>query len=280
MNLDDLIGRYARPDLRRSTVAGHLVSLRALRDSMRGGRTLARIARGDVVRCLEGGTQGGWSKATTAKHARYLHAAFAYAVRMGWCDSNPATNLGVKQSFRAKEWQYVTSEAVKGAIERTENVELRAALALARWAGLRINEALRTEWCDVDLAARTLTVHPTPDDNGRREEGTKGHHRVVPLDPRIIPFLVENGDDKVCGTLIYRQYNRLVKRVATWQGAPWHTLRKSCGMDWADLVPIHTVADWMGNGIVVASRHYLKPHAKHFEIVSRCVDIGGANPIN
>lgn len=270
MRLSDFIAQYARPDLRRATVAGHVVSLKMLADAARPGITLAKVKRADVLRTLEGGTARGLSRATVAKHARYLCAAFAYAVRMGHIEDNPATSTGIKHRHRPKDWEHVSSADIQGLLMGLDNHELRAAIALARWAGCRINEALRVQWSHVDEKGGTILILPTPDDWGRCEEGTKGKRRVVPLDPRVRLHIGQRGadDDRVCGSLLYRDYRRLLHRVATWKGAPWHTLRKSCGMDWADKVPISTVADWMGHSVQVASQYYLRPHAAHFAAIT------------
>lgn len=270
MKLSDFIAGYSRPDLRRSTVAGHVVSLKMLAASVRPGITLAAIKRGDIMRTLEQGIARGLSRPTIAKHARYLCAAFGYAVRMEYVEANPAQNIGIAQKHRPKDWEYVSGDDIQALLAGVDCPELRAAVALARWAGCRINEALRVRWCDVDMKGGAITILPTPDDWGRCEEGTKGKRRVVPLDPRVRLYLGERGadDDRVCGSLMYRDHRRPLRAMATWKGAPWHTLRKSCGMDWADKVPISTVADWMGHSVQVASQYYLRPHAAHFAAIT------------
>lgn len=268
MQLSQFVAGYTRPDLREATRRGHAASLRLLVSIVGGGTPLAMIQRGDVLRAIEGGRLNGNRPSTAAKHARYLHAAFAYAVRMGYCPSNPATDLGVRQHFSPVEWEYVDS---KGVIEVMQGVDPRVAVAIAlcRWGGMRINEALRAKWSDVSLKDRTILIHPTPDDFGRCEEGTKGKRRIIPLDPRIIEAINRwTHEEYLCGTLRYSDHRALLMKAATWKGQPWHTLRKSCGMDWADIVPINVVAEWMGNSVVVASKHYLKPHAKHFAAIS------------
>lgn len=275
MLLSRFIAEYKRPELRRSTVAGHLVSLGMLAATMPATATVAAVKRANVLRMIEGGATKGLTRATLAKHGRYIGAAMEYAVRLGIIAENPARNLNVKHNARPKDWEYVAAASVEAVLAGVECEHLRGAIAVARWAGCRVNEVLRLQWDDVDLRGGTIVIHPTPDDWGRCEEGTKGRRRVVPLDPRVRMYLPTRGDDGyVCGSLRYRQYGRLLKRVATWDGAPWHTLRKSCGMDWADLVPISTVADWMGHTVAVASQYYLRPHAKHFAAIT------SQNPVN
>jgi integrase len=278
MLLADFIAAYARPDLRRVTREGHLVSLRLLHAVVRGG-SLKGVRRAHVLSMVEAATAKGMQRSTIAKHVRYIGAAFAYAIRMGYCTDNPARDIGIKNVHRPKGWEYVRGDEVSALLSKIGDPHLRAAVALARWAGCRINEALRVQWGDIDFDCKTITIRPTPDDWGREEEGTKGKLRVVPLDPRVPAMLPARGDSEcVCGSLAFRDHRRMLKRVATWPGQPWHTLRKSCGMDWADKVPISTVADWMGHSVVVASKYYLKPHAQHFaaitEIMSIPVDTG------
>jgi len=268
MQLDQFIGGYNRLDLRAATRRGHVASLRLLASIVEGGRPLHKIQRGEVLRAIEGGRVAGLRPSTVAKHARYLHAAFAYAVRMGYCTENPATDLGVRQHFSPVEWEYVSDEGVSEVMAKVDG-RVAVAVALCRYAGMRINEALRAKWIDVSMQNRTIVIHPTLDDWGRLEEGTKGKRRTVPLDPRITHVLQQHTHEEyLCGSLRFSDHRGQLARVATWKGQPWHTLRKSCGMDWADKVPINVVAEWLGNSVVVASKHYLKPHAQHFAAIS------------
>ena len=68
MLLSRFIAEYRRPELRRSTVAGHLVSLGMLAATMPATATVAAVKRANVLRMIEGGAAKGLTRATLAKH--------------------------------------------------------------------------------------------------------------------------------------------------------------------------------------------------------------------
>ncbi len=57
---------------------------------------------------------------------------------------------------------------------------------------------------------------------------------------------------------------------------PWprlfHNMRASCATDWAEALPAHVVAKWLGHSPLVAAKHYLQTRDAHFEVAIR----GGA----
>ena len=49
-------------------------------------------------------------------------------------------------------------------------------------------------------------------------------------------------------------------------------MRASCVTDWAEALPAHVVAKWLGHSPLVAAKHYLQTRDAHFEVAIR----GGA----
>ena len=269
MKLSTFAATYRRPELRQLTVDGHNRTITLLLEHVGGRKTLSSLQASHIHSFVAGLHSKGLRKSTVAKHARYAHAVMAHAVRMGYMATNPCEGIWVKLPFAPKEWQHVSSQQALDAIAATPDARVRTAVALCRWAGCRINEALRMRWDQVDMVNRTVLIEPTPDDYGRIEEGPKGKLRTVPMSPELWQVLTDNpGEGRICGNLMYSCHKREVGKVATWKGQPWHTLRKSCGMDWADVVPISTVAEWMGHSVAIASKYYLKPHKGHFAAVT------------
>ncbi len=52
----------------------------------------------------------------------------------------------------------------------------------------------------------------------------------------------------------------------------FHNMRASCATDWAEALPAHAVAKWLGHSPRVAAKHCLQPRDAHFEVAIR----GGA----
>ena len=42
-------------------------------------------------------------------------------------------------------------------------------------------------------------------------------------------------------------------------------MRASCATDWAEALPAHVVAKWLGHSPLVAAKHYLQTRDAHFE---------------
>jgi hypothetical protein len=49
-------------------------------------------------------------------------------------------------------------------------------------------------------------------------------------------------------------------------------MRDSCATDWAEALPAHVVAKWLGHSPLVAAKHDLQTRDAHFEVAIR----GGA----
>ena len=46
----------------------------------------------------------------------------------------------------------------------------------------------------------------------------------------------------------------------------FHNMRASCATDWAEALPAHVVAKWLGHSPLVAAKHYLQTRGAHFEV--------------
>jgi integrase len=67
-----------------------------------------------------------------------------------------------------------------------------------------------------------------------------------------------------------------MKLIARAGYEPWprlfHNMRASCATHWAEALPAHVVAKWLGHSPLVAAKHYLQTRDAHFEVAIR----GGA----
>jgi integrase len=143
----------------------------------------------------------------------------------------------------------------------------RGFLALCRLAGLRVNEALRLKWQDVDLVGRRLTVV-----NPGRYGSTKHRTRTVPIVPRLHDVLFglsmeANGGELVCEGVRDpdRGFVTLCAKahVEPW-AAPFQAMRKARESELAAEFPLHVCCDFLGNSPTVALRHYLKAKDEDF----------------
>ena len=64
-----------------------------------------------------------------------------------------------------------------------------------------------------------------------------------------------------------------MKLIARAGYEPWPrlflTMRASCATDWAEALPAHAVATWLGHSPLEAAKHYLQTWDAHFEVATR-----------
>jgi integrase len=187
-------------------------------------------------------------------------AVLGSAVKLGTLPANPVDHEPRSMVKTDVPWRYLPTSEAEKLIDATARPEWQAAIALARFAGLRINEIRSLTWADVNLVHRTLTV---------RHEGaqtTKKRTRLVPITPRLAEILesvqhrLPAGEQSVApigGNNTYRQMEALRARAGIEPyGKPFHTLRKSCESDWLATLPAMDVCKWLGHDPTVAAAHY------------------------
>jgi integrase len=55
-------------------------------------------------------------------------------------------------------------------------------------------------------------------------------------------------------------------------------MRASCATDWAEALPAHVVAKWLGHSPLVAAKHYLQTRDAHFELATNGLTSKHSNP--
>jgi len=222
------------------------------------GQRLDRIDRRQVAR-FRAETLVGISEQTVRKHIRNCKRLFSEAVRRDMLPSNPFDREASAPPKVDKDWQYVSRQDLETLLSYTPDAEWRALFALLRLAGLRLGEAQRLRWEDIDWQRGRLTV----EHKGRQT--TKQKRRVVPMEPRLADVLLDRFAEADAGdrvvTLatdhIQKRTDRIVRRAGLTPWAkPAHTLRKNCETDWLSEYPVMDVCQWLGHDPSVAAEHY------------------------
>jgi hypothetical protein len=153
----------------------------------------------------------------------------------------------------------------------------RLLFGLARWAALRLEEALELPCRKVDLPKRRLTVISRDDDSEAGGFTVKDKDaRVVPIGPELYGLLRDALDpdaDLVIpqGAVVYSNVWRDFQVIATRAGVarykkPIHSLRKSCITDWAAGFAAHVVKEWAGHAdIRTTLQYYLKVSESEYD---------------
>ncbi|MDA7673473.1 tyrosine-type recombinase/integrase [bacterium] len=129
----------------------------------------------------------GIAASTFNTDALVLKAVLDYAVRDGLILDNPA-NVIKRRRSKAKEIVIPTREEYEKLLEAIDQLDGRAGqskilVQLLALSGMRLGEATRIEWREIDFKKEQFTV-------SGGEIGTKnGETRVVPLFPRLKLFL-------------------------------------------------------------------------------------------
>jgi integrase len=162
-----------------------------------------RIAPRDVAAYIpaKSGGEDGLSRKTIVNHLNFAHGVFAFALRQGWCTSNPVAATDRPQAEQADpdvrflaltELGALLSAAAQRASEPAEGEQPDAraptdhALYLtAAMTGMREGELVALRWRDVDWSASLIRVRRN---YTRRRWGTpksKRSSRAVPMADRL-----------------------------------------------------------------------------------------------
>ena len=217
---------------------------------------------------------------TICKHVRGARRIFAEAVNQDLIARNPFDRLRGRPRPAMKEWAYLDRGNMQRILDACPNDAWRAFWALLRYAGLRVGEAMRLRWVDVDFAGNRIIVNAA----GTIDVATnKKRPRVLPIEPARCPSGLTavlsraladapTGAVRVCQDLGKCQ-SRISKRsrqivdaagITRWAKVH-HTLRKNAETDWANHYPQYVASEWAGHAIAVSDEHYLRVPEEFFE---------------
>lgn len=240
-------------------------SQREYRQSMRllGGRVdLATFGHRDLLQARAEMRTAGLSDSTVAKHMRHGSMVIQWAIRCGYREG-PNPFDGVAKTARPPEPdRYVTIEELDRIMLACPNAAYANAFAIARLAGLRINEIRRLWSRHIDTDRNIIMVRP-------EKETTKQSRRDVPMSPDLRCRLTLIPGEQLCenlGSGLYRSgHPHSARHIIQSAGVelykkPFHNLRASAERDWYDQgFSVMDVCHWMGHGPEVSKRHYTRP---------------------
>lgn len=210
LSLEWLAWLVAERDVSRSTLKGRLYVLRTIGNA-------GTATREDVEAWWE--TRRALSRAT--RNAELSHLRMFYA----WCRTWEHREDDPTSRLTAPKIPNGLPRPISRADFRTllDNLEpdMRRAVCLGGWAGLRISEAARLTWADIDTESRRIRV----------EESKAMRTRVVGIHPVLLDSLLPDvgGNVVTAGGKAYsadtlsRKINRAIRRAGV--DATYHQLR-------------------------------------------------------
>lgn len=222
--------------------------------------------------CRDGRGGDRFSPATVASYVRAIKTILGRAQQRWPRVQIPFKGLGTASV--ASEWKLIKHDQMTKILAACPDNNWRRLFALCRYAGLRLGEALRLEWKDINWDDRTFIVRCP----GRRET-TKSRARIVPISPTLYPILEagllteQPGDDDRVAPVPTNNLDRQAKLYIERAGVPsyakpFHSLRKSLESEWLAQHPVMTVTKWLGHSPTVAARHYHEPTTQEIEAVT------------
>ena len=146
-----------RPDRRANTVRAHEKAMALHITPALGDVLAAELTPADVATWQAALIAAGCAPKSVRNYRGTLHAAYAWAVRLGLLDVNPVSAVPAPRLAERATWAPALAEAQQY-ITALAETRLYPALLVAALTGMRRGEVLALRWCDVDLANGTARV--------------------------------------------------------------------------------------------------------------------------
>jgi len=288
----------SRKDVKPETLATYRQGVRSLIDYFGADRRLDSNTAGDaelwrVWQATEGNQReterSEIAESTVRRRTGLARQFFTHAIKRKLISENPFDGLPATVRGNAKRQQFIPQETIYRVLKLATCPELRAVIALSRFAGIRIpSEAVALTWQDIDLEAGRLTIRAS-----KTEHHEDGGIRFCPIFPELRPYLValydrtNPGIDCPLSAPVFRRWRSADQNIRT----PFLKLLRQAGVEaWPKLFhnmrasretellaefPVKDVCSWIGNSQAVAMEHYAMTTADSFQRAI-CGSTGGS----
>jgi integrase len=255
---------------KRSTLMDYESTLRVHLAPFFAGRSLERIDVQLVEAFIQTKRGEGRAPKSVLNYTGLLHAIFAFAIRRGWCTTNPVALADKPRATqRDADIRFLTVEELEALIRAVPDDELgaleRVLYRTAAMAGLRRGELLALRWRDIDWAAGVIRVRRNYTRGEFTTPKSRRSSRAVPLADLLAAELERHfqrscfrGDDDLVfahpqlGTVL--DPSKLRKRFtaardrANVRKVRFHDLRRTFGTRMAAAgAPMRALQEWMGH---------------------------------
>jgi integrase len=208
---------------------------------------------------------------TVCKHSRTAKNIFTRAVLENLIVKSPADHLIGTPPPRDEPPVFVSEESMVDVVDADQRLTML--LALCYYAGLRVNEAIRLRWDDVDIEAGKIHVRSA---TGTRT--TKQRSRTVRLEndlAGLMRFIHAIHDPSPGSTVAgiaehgpvnyQRAFRDAVGKLPGGQTFTMKDLRATREMIWMKEYPPNVVCSWLGHSATVSIRHYNVVDDEYYE---------------
>lgn len=206
--------------------------------------------------------RSGLATASARGHVRNAKAIFQQAAARELIPRNPFRGLNSSSPAAERPAGIRVSPAdTARLLAALPGPQWRALVGLARYAGLRVpSETATLTWTMMDWTrGRLLVASPKTEAHAGQSQ------REVPIDPRLMPLLLEAheaaGDDARMIRLSPHNVRRALQQAIQRAGlAPWRhvfqQLRRDCENEWKLRFPAWAVHRWIGHSAAVSDKYY------------------------
>ena len=229
----------------------------------------------------------GLSPAQVNRSCGYASQIFQAAIKARLITENPFEQVEKGNLTNKEKFYFVSNQEFEQLIECVPRWQVRLALALGRYAGIRLpSEAVRLRWEDVHFGDGTEQDpgYMMIENVKTKHHPTVSEYRKVPIFPELLPYLQEawqmsedgavwaiegvEGFDKNRDNPTKPNLRRSVLRSRKKAGlTEWpdvlKNLRKTRQTELTNYFPQHVVCAWLGNSERVAEKHYLHVTDEH-----------------
>lgn len=148
--------------------------------------------------------------------------------------------------------------------------DMRRALALGVYAGMRVSEVARLNWDDINMDLRRISV-----------TGKGDKQRLVGLSTRLLDILlpvvpggnvVTAGKEEYTGHYLSIKVNKAMQRNGLSRGLTFHSARHRYGyMAAASGVPITSIARSMGHESISVTQRYIAAVSSDLDLIAEAV---------
>jgi len=256
---------FERPnDRKQSTMAAIRTSANKLLEYFGESRTLRSITSGEAMdfRSHLAAVER-LATATVSKIVMRSRQLFRDAERRNYIDRNPFTDVKAGTQRNPDRQAFIQRATIEAVLRYVDDVNLKRAIVLARYGGLRIpSELQQLRWDDLNFETNMLRVRsPKTERSGKSE-------RMVPMFPELHEHLKrQDGDGELIVNLqrwpamnLRKAFLCAIQRAGL---EPWPKLFQNLrSTRQTELVneanPVHVVCAWIGNSPKVANDHYLQ----------------------
>jgi integrase len=274
LDLEGLAPRYLAhkeaQGLRRHTLKTYEMMLRVHLVPFFGGRSLDRVAPGEVEAFLRTKLREGKSRKTIDHLLGLLSAMYGYAVKRGYARVNPVDLADRPRQQRPDaDIRYLTIEELEAVLRSVPEDELgrmeRVLYLTAALTGMRRGELVALRWRDVDWTAGVVRVRRSYGDGEFGPPKSRRSSRAVPMADRLAAELqlhsqrsmFRGEEDLVFGhpalgtvydpSKLRRRFTATCVRAGL-RPARFHDLRHTFGTQMAAAgAPLRAIQEWMGH---------------------------------